>query len=199
MSFIGELWRNNPSQQVIDFGYAIDPAGTNSTFNPSALSITEVSDLNVAFPTSALTTINDGTQATNQVNLATTNMPITGWAPNSTLWLVWESQNPAGGAQGVAIDNVAFSASISPVATTRPVLNEVTYSGGGSGSGLGFNFTNIPGAGFTVYAASNLAPPVVWNVVGQPTEVPNGAYSVYQFVDPQATNKPEQFYKVTSP
>ena len=158
-----------------------------------------MSALNVAFPISALTTINDGTQASNQVSLAITNMAITGWAPNSTLWLVWESQNPAGGAQGVAIDNVAFSASTGLVATARPVLEGITFSGGGGGNGLGFSFTNIPGAGFTVYAATNLAPPVVWTVVGQPTEIPNGSYSVYQFADPQATNKPAQFYRVTSP
>ena len=131
--------------------------------------------------------------------MATNNIAITGWTPNSTLWLVWESQNPAGGAQGVAIDNVAFSASVSPVATISPVLNGVAFSGGAGGGGLGFSFTNIPGAGFTVYAATNLAPPVVWTVVGQPTEVPNGPFSLYQFVDPQATNKPAQFYRVTSP
>jgi hypothetical protein len=50
-----------------------------------------------------------------------------------------------------------------------------------------------------VYAATNLNPPVVWTVVGQPTEAPNGSYSLYQFADPQATNKPERFYRVTSP
>lgn len=199
LSFIGELWRNNPAQQVIDFGYAIDPSGINSTFDPSSLPITWISDLNIAFPTSDLTTINDGTQPGNQVSLATNNLAIPGWIPNSTLWLVWESQNPAGGAQGVAIDNLAFSASVSPVATTRPELDGITFSGGGGGSGLGFSFTNISGAGFTVYAATNLAPPVVWIPVGQPTEVPNGAYSLYQFADPQATNKPAQFYRVTSP
>jgi len=78
-------------------------------------------------------------------------------------------------------------------------MDGVTFNGGGGGSGLGFSFTNIPGAGFTVYAATNLAPPVVWTVVGQPVEVPNGSYSLYQYIDPHATNKPAQFYKVTSP
>jgi hypothetical protein len=202
VGFIGELWRNNPAQQVINFGYAIDPAGTNSTFDPNSLSITWVSGLNVAFPTNIATTINDGTLATNQVNLATNNLAISGWTTNATLWLVWESANPQGGAQNVAIDNLTFLASDKPASTNAVLLDGAVYSnagGGGGGAGLGFSFTNASGASFSVYAATNLTPPVIWTIVGHPLETPNGAYSSYQFTDPQATNRQQQFYKVSSP
>ena len=202
LSFIGELWRNNPAQQVINFGYAVDPAGTNSTFDPSSLSMTWVSGLNAAFPISAATTINDGTQAANQVSLATNNLAIAGWTTNSTLWLIWESANPQGGAQNVAIDNLTFLASDKPASTNAVVLDGAAYNnagGGGGEAGLSFSFTNSPGASFTVYAATNLTPPVIWTMVGHPLEIPDGAYSSYQFTDPSAPNRPQQFYKITSP
>lgn len=117
LSFTGELWRNNPNAQPLLFGYVIDPAGTNSTFQPaqwdSTNGINYLPELDVTFPTSSSTLIFDGTQPSNQVNRAVSNLPIANWPPGATLWLVWQAQT-LGSAQNLAIDNVRFSASGSP-------------------------------------------------------------------------------------
>jgi len=67
-----------------------------------------------------------------------------------------------------------------------------------SGSGpFQFAFTNTPGASFTVFTTTNLALPFTnWTVLGVPIEITPGQF---QFIDPQATNHPHGFYRVTSP
>ena len=111
MAFTGELWRNNTAQQVLGFSYALDAAGTNSVFDVNSLTLNPVSSLNVAFPASLASSILDGTQPSNQVSVAASDMPLaSGWAPGQALWLVWQSSLGSGGAQAVAIDNLSFSA-----------------------------------------------------------------------------------------
>ena len=115
LSYLGELWRNNPNQQPLIFGYSIDPAGSNSVFQPSNWDTTNgiiyLPSLNVAFPTTTDTQITDGTQTSNQVNLAASLMTITNWPPGSTLWLIWQGQT-LGSAQDVALDNLSFTAGL---------------------------------------------------------------------------------------
>jgi hypothetical protein len=60
-----------------------------------------------------------------------------------------------------------------------------------------FAFTNTPGAFFAVLAATNPALPLGnWTSLTGPTEVTPGQF---QFIDPQATNTPQRFYRVRSP
>jgi hypothetical protein len=200
LSFIGELWRNNPLQQPLTVGYLIDPSGTSSTFPTNDVingTLNPINDLTVTFPTSLATEVLDGAQPENQTNLTVSGFSIADWAPDSTLWIVWQAQTTAGGAQDVAIDNVSFSSTPTPVAVTQPVLNSTTYIQSGASAGLRFGFANTPGADwqFTVWGTTNLAP-ASWQNLGHPIENPAGQY---QFTDSQATNKPQQFYKVTSP
>jgi hypothetical protein len=138
----------------------------------------------------------------NQTNLSVVNLPLnTPWQPGQALWLIWSINDATGSGQGYGIDNLGFSASNAKLATTQPVLTGITYTttGGIGENGLSFSFTNTPGADFSVYSATNLTPPVSWTFVGNPTETSEGSYSLYQFLDQQATNKPQRFYKVTSP
>jgi hypothetical protein len=89
--------------------------------------------------------------------------------------------------------------SIRPAVPTPPQLVEFAFA---PGSGLSFNFTDIPGASFTVHASTNVALPFSnWTVLGAPVETPEGSYSLYQFTDPQATNGSvvSRFYRVSSP
>ncbi|HTY87377.1 MAG TPA: immunoglobulin domain-containing protein [Candidatus Acidoferrum sp.] len=200
LRFTGELWRNNPLAQPLTVGYLIDPGGTSSSFPTNDVingTLSPINDLTVSFPTSLTTEVLNGTLPANQTNLAVSAFSIADWAPGSTLWLVWQAQTTAGGAQDVAIDNVSLSATPTPVAVTQPVLNGPAYANGGAGAGLTFHFTNSPGADwqFTIWGTTNLAP-ASWQYLGHPTEGPAGQY---QFTDSQATNKPRQFYKVTSP
>ena len=204
LSLLGELWRNNPNQQVLQFGYAIDPAGSNSVLNPTVdsgsltavngNSLFNVTNLNVIFPTTPTTTINVGTNPTNQVSLAVTNLAINAWAPGTTLWLVWQA-NTLGSAQDVAIDNVAFKASTS----LPPVLPISITPGSGHFSGAGsyqFAFTNAAGVNFSVYGSTNVSLPLSqWKKVGAPVETSAGSY---QFTDSSATNG-TMFYIISQP
>ena len=73
----------------------------------------------------------------------------------------------------------------------------VTHAAKSSGCGCQFTFTNTPGLGFTVLAATNPALPLSnWTALGSATEVSPGQF---QFTDPQATNTPRRFYRVRSP
>jgi len=137
LSYTGELWRNNPAAQPLLFGYFIDGAGTNSTFQPSIWDgtngITYLPGMNVTFPTSVSTEILDGTQASNQVSVAASSLTISNWPPGAALWLTWQAQT-LGSAQNLAIDNLSFSVVGAPtVATTAassitPVSAKLTAS-----------------------------------------------------------------------
>jgi len=208
LSFLGELWRNNPAQQVVGFSYAIDPLGTNSVFNPGtpdvsgSLSLTAVPGLNIAFNTNAVTSILDGTQSTNQVSLSTNSMAIASWTPGSALWLVWESQNPTGGAQAVAIDNLSFSASVAVVNPILPIninAGSAHITGSGASAAAQFSFTNAPGLSFSILATKHLAAPKAsWPVIGTAVESPAGS-GQYQFTDPNPATNAARFYLLRQP
>jgi hypothetical protein len=69
----------------------------------------------------------------------------------------------------------------------------VTISAGGA---FQFAFNNTPFSAFTVLAANDLSLPQRWTVLGPATEIGPGQF---QFTDPQATNNPQNFYRVRSP
>ena len=80
------------------------------------------------------------------------------------------------------------------IATQPSVLKNLTWLGNGA---FQFNFTNQPGASFTVLTSTNVTLPLSnWTVLGSPVEGPAGQY---QFTDTQATNSRQRFYSVKSP
>ena len=213
LSYTGELWRNNPSQQVLQFGYAIDPAGSSASFAPGSSDFTygidniggntlyNVTNLNVAFPISTNTTINDGTLLANQITIGVTNLVITNWPPNTTLWLVWQATT-LGTAQDVAIDNVSFSASanIAPVVSTPlNITPGSVHLTGGASLAATFTFTNTPGLTFSILATNNLtAPKATWPVIGTAVESPASSGN-YQFTDVNAATNTTRFYLLRQP
>jgi hypothetical protein len=77
-----------------------------------------------------------------------------------------------------------------PVSTT---LNPPTNLA----NGFSFGFTNSVGALFGVLATTNLTLPLTnWTALGGVTELSPGQF---QFIDPQATNGGQRFYKIYSP
>jgi hypothetical protein len=213
LSCTGELWRNNPNQQPLLFGYAIDPAGSSASFAPGSADFTYgidningktlymVTNLNVVFPTSTNTTINDGTLPANQVSISVTNLAITNWPPNTTLWLVWQAAT-LGTAQDVAIDNLSFSAAAGVVGTVSTPLNiapgSVHLTGGGS-SAATFTFTNTPGLTFSILATNKVsAPKATWPVIGTAVESPANSGN-YQFTDPSPATNTTRFYLLRQP
>jgi hypothetical protein len=64
-------------------------------------------------------------------------------------------------------------------------------------SGFQLAFVNTSGATFSVLTATNLSLPLSnWTVMGQALELAPGQF---QFTDPQTTNAPQRFYRVSSP
>jgi hypothetical protein len=80
--------------------------------------------------------------------------------------------------------------------TTPFKIIQLTKLGNGT---FQFSFTNLTGASFQVFAATNAAQPTAnWTMIGFATETPAGS-GQFQFTDSQATNYPQRFYRVKSP
>jgi len=194
LQYTGELWRQSNLPKTLEFFYLVDPTATNS-FSTNATAFLPA--LNVSFPTLATAvggTAVDGTAATNQATLGVTDQAITNWAPGAALWLIWEMASPAGKSQGLAIDNLTFSAFNSSSLTNQPVLN-LQGAGGASGSGNPF-VISWPDAGvsYRLLSATNLALPVMWTAAsGTPTET-NGVF--YFNVSFTST---AQFFRLVTP
>ena len=96
--------------------------------------------------------------------------------------------------QLVAANNAGSSAGADQLfttpAVTYPILSGVAVASGGA---FQLEFISTPGASFTVLGSTNLSD---WTVLGPATEGPAGQY---QFMDPQATNSAQGFYRVRSP
>jgi len=196
ISFTGELWHNGTGDRLMSFGYTVDPTATNFILTSESISNASlVPSLAFSFPTAQVVTPVDGTQPSNQLSLAVSSLPLSApWQPGAALWLIWSIDfYGSGSGNGYAIDNLSFSASVSAGAT-RPLLTDVSYSD----AGLSFSFTNTPGTHFTVYANSDLLLGS-WTAIGNPTETPQGSYSIYSFTDAGATGIGRRFYKVSSP
>jgi hypothetical protein len=176
LSYIGELWRQQGRAQTFSFGYTIDPTAINQfSTNVTAW----VPSLDVSFPVSASgLQILDGTQPSNQVNLAVSNLPIASWAPGAALWLVWLAADSQGGAQGIAIDNLRFSASVASVSLSiQPSGSDVILS------------WPLSAGGYTLQSNNSLAQPGAWAPVGQPVIPVSG----FNTVTVPATNSPQYF------
>jgi len=154
LSFLGELWRNGTGPRTLRFGYTVDPTGNSFILTSQSISnATTVPSLNFSFPTASVVTVVDGTQSSNQVSLAVTNLLVSGgWPANGALWLIWSlDYNGAGSGNGYAIDNLAVSATPALVASTAPSVSESGASNI-SITNATLNFSVNPNNGATVYA-----------------------------------------------
>lgn len=211
LSFIGEYWKGGGIAKPVDFkymtfSYLVDQAGSSAPFSETeindSLATNPVQSLSFSFPALTVQQLDPIDYASNDLNVAAKNVPLsTPWTPGAALWLMWSITNNNGSGQGYGIQNLGFYASAAPVYTPGG-LTGVKYSGTGPNAGLSLSFTNTPGASgsFTIWGTTNIALPFAqWMNLGHPTEVPAGAYSVYDFTDPAATGEPQEFYRVTSP
>ncbi len=156
LSYTGELWRQQPSAKSLSFSYYIDPTATNAFSTNETVPLPA---LDVNFPTGAFTP-EDGTQPANQIPLGITGQTIVQWPPGAALWMVWQMTNNAGTSQGLAIDNLSFSANslpLPPLILSQP-QSQIDFAGStatlsvsaNGASALSYqwqcNGTNIPGA-----------------------------------------------------
>jgi hypothetical protein len=182
--FTGELWRQAAISKVLVAGYWIDPRGTNS-FSTNLTA--RLSNLDVVFASNPAATNPvpvDGTIAANQLSIGATNQPIADWVPDTALWLSWQMVDPTGKGQGVAIDDLIFSASLGQ-GVPSPLLS-IQQSGANV-------FVTWPAAfsGFQLQENSDLRAANGWAAVSQSVTVSNGLNTVVIPLGPSA-----QFYRL---
>jgi hypothetical protein len=102
LSFVGELWRQ-ATAKTINFGYAV----TSATAGLPTSGATSLGAISFAGGTAGPV---DGTLAANETNINLNAVSISNWGANQALWLTWQTATAAGSSQGIAIDNLSFSA-----------------------------------------------------------------------------------------
>jgi regulation of enolase protein 1 (concanavalin A-like superfamily) len=158
LQFTGEVWRQSNLPKTLQFFYYVDPTGVGG-FRTNATAF--IPALNVNFPTvpgDVGGVAVDGTVSQNQANRSVSNQTITNWPPGAALWLVWQMTDSAGKAQGLAIDNLSFSASV-----PLPVPLDIQTSG----VNLILSWTGIAGQIYQLEYTDDLSSPT-WTPLGSP-------------------------------
>ena len=169
--FTSELWRQAAVPKRLSVSYFVDNSATaDFSTNLTAL----LSNLDVVFAPLATATNPvpvDGTAPANQISLGVTNQLIADWLPGGALWLTWRMADATGKGQGLAIDDLLFSASASQ-GTSAPQL-AIQLSGTDV-------IVSWPEAfsGFALQANSDLGQPAAWAPLGQTVVTSNGLNSV---------------------
>jgi hypothetical protein len=185
LQFIGEVWRQSNLPKTLQFYYFIDPTGT-AAFPTNATSLIPVPALNVSIPTVVADTNGvavDGTSPLNQTNLSVLNQAITNWPPGAALWLVWQMTDSTGKAQGLGIDNLIFSASVTP----PPVPLNIQISG----TNLFLSWSTAAGQAYQIEYKNDLMAPT-WTPLGSPVMGTGGPLTITNNFD----DSPQLFFRL---
>jgi regulation of enolase protein 1 (concanavalin A-like superfamily) len=158
LQFTGEVWRQSNVPKTLQFYYFVDPTGTGGLPTASTAFVPALNVNILTVPGDVNGVPVDGTSSLNQTNLSVWNQTITNWPPGAALWLVWQMPDSSGKAQGLAIDNLSFSASV-------PVPVPVNLQIGGTN--LIFNWTGIAGQTYQLEYKDDLTSPT-WTPLGSP-------------------------------
>lgn len=194
LQYTGELWRQSNLPKTIEFYYLVDPTATNA-FSTNATAFLPA--LNVSFPTLSTNVGGDavdGTAAANQTPLGVSFQAITNWPPGAALWLVWEMASPTGKSQGLAIDNLTFSAVNSSSFTNQPALS--IQGAGGAGSSRNTFVISWPevGVSYRLLSTTNLTLPGTWGQASGTATESNGVF----YLNMPLTNT-AQFFRLVTP
>jgi hypothetical protein len=177
----GEVWRQSNLPKTLQCYYFIDPSGT-AAFPVNATA--QLPALNVNFPVNPAATGGtavDGTSGVNQTNLSVSSQVVTNWPPGAALWLVWEMTDVTGKAQGLAIDNFSFSASVQASTPPVPVSFQLT------GTNVVLSWTGAGGQSYQVEYKDDLRA-ANWTPLGNPIAGAGAAVSVTNNLN-QATQR----------
>lgn len=116
ISYNAEYWHNGTSTnaKTLAFGYVVGGGATlptistNGTVTPASGSYVHDAILDYTKTGTGTAGALDGHAGANNTN--ETDTLNVSWAPNTTLWLVWDFGTNNGNSPGLAIDNVSFSA-----------------------------------------------------------------------------------------
>ena len=173
LQYTGELWRQSNLPKTLQFFYFVDPTGSaifpNGMIPTGATAYLPI--LNVNFPIAPESVGGgavDGTTNQYQTHLSVLNQAITNWPPGAALWLVWQMTDATGKAQGLAIDNLTFSAGV-PVSVPLSIQ--------AVGTNLFLNWAGVAGQIYQPQYKDNLTAPV-WIPLGGPVTGPGGAITL---------------------
>ena len=179
------MWRQSDKPKTLQFYYFIDPTATAS-FSTSHTAFLPA--LNVSFPTVPADVGGvavDGTSPLNQTSLRVVNQVITNWPPGAALWLVWEMTSPEGKSQGLAIDNLSFSASSSPTPIPVPLALRP------SGNNLIFTWPTYQAQWYQIEYKNALSDPL-W----LPLSIPfSGTGNLFSLTN-QLASSPARFFRL---
>lgn len=148
LSYTGREWRGySNTTPVLSFQYKIGGTFDNDPTNSLTGSWTDFSSLNFVLP---VTNNNAQVNGLNSPNFTAISNTVTGltWGTNQVLWLRWRQQNLSGTDAQMALDDLVFNASGTPVSGGN--YWSASVGGGGSGtwtSGGTTWATNTGGAG----------------------------------------------------
>ncbi len=163
LAFAGQLWRQQPGAKALIFGYRVD-AGTNDF----STNVTELlPSLDVSFPTNATADGGKGVLATAPRSLS--QQRIADWAPGAALWLIWQMPDASGSGQGLAIDDLSFSATGAPIAVNLSIAL--------SGSSVLLSWP-ASAAGFALQSSPDLSNTLGWAAVNLPVVTSGGLNTV---------------------
>ena len=114
LSFVGELWRQ-ATAKTINFAYVV----TNMAASIPTSGATPLGSISFTGGTAGPV---DGTLAINETNINLNAVSISDWGSNQALWLTWQTATAAGSSQGIAIDNLSFSAVSVPEPSTLTMV-----------------------------------------------------------------------------
>ncbi len=185
LQFTAEVWRQSNLAKTLQFYYLIDNTATNK-FTTSATAY--ISALNVNFPIvagDAGGAAVDGTATNNQAILSVTNQAIYAWPSDAALWLVWEMSSPAGKSQGLAIDNLTFSA------TPTANLTAVPMTAQAAGTNVVLSWQGLTGQSYQVQYKTNLTD-TYWIPLTSPVDGTGASLSLTNNLG----GAPQRFYRL---
>ncbi|HLH54974.1 MAG TPA: hypothetical protein VKY92_15290, partial [Verrucomicrobiae bacterium] len=103
--------------------------------------------------------------------LSVLNLPIVNWQPGAALWLVWQMTDPAGKAQGLAIDNLSFSAASGSTPLPLPLSFQ------SSSTNLTLTWTGVTGQSYQLEYKDDLSS-TTWLPLGNPITGTGAALSI---------------------
>jgi hypothetical protein len=120
-----------------------------------------------------------------------------GWSTNSFASVPVPDFQPGWAMATVYVSGIPSDSKLLNITAAAPTAFQLTGMTVGLNGHFQFNFTNAPGALFTVLATTNVSlSQTNWTVLDSATEVSPGQY---RFSDPQATNNAQRYYRVRWP
>lgn len=186
LEYTGEVWRQSDLPKTLKFFVSIDPTAA-AQFSTNATGY--VPSLDVRFPTVATDVGGvpvDGSAQVNQLGLEVINQAIPDWAPGAALWLGWEMTDATGRAQGLAIDNLSFSATSQPTGIPVPLTIEP------SGTNIIISWLGTPGQTYQIEFKNDLNA-ALWTPLSNPV---TGTGAPLVFTN-DITGSPQRFFRLT--